>query len=86
MDHDVAIALQLAVALAPWRALRGRLAGEHPLLHAVARCAAVSSDGWCAAHFWLGQAGLYSADLAGALGHFTAIYDAIGDRCAVAHR
>ena len=34
MDHDAAVALQLAVALAPWWALRGRLAGEYPLLRA----------------------------------------------------
>ena len=38
------------------------------------------SDGWCAAQFWLGETARYSADLAGALGHFTAVRDAIGDR------
>jgi hypothetical protein len=38
-------------------------------------------DGWCAAQFWLGTAAmLFSADLAGALGHFTAVRDFIGDR------
>ena len=42
--------------------------------------AAVGSDGWCAAQIWLGWAAFHSADLAGALGHFTAVRDAIGDR------
>ncbi len=41
---------------------------------------AVGSDGWCAAQYWLGNTGLVSADLAGALGHFTALRDAVGDR------
>ena len=45
-----------------------------------ADCAAVGSDGWCAARFWLGWTALYSADLAGALGHFTAVSDAVGAR------
>ena len=40
----------------------------------------MGSDGWCAAQFWLGETALYSADLAAALGHFTAVRDAIGDR------
>ncbi len=30
MQHDPAIALRLAVALAPWWLLRGRLAGQYP--------------------------------------------------------
>ena len=32
MDHDADVALRLAVALAPWWFLRGRLAGQYPLL------------------------------------------------------
>ena len=80
MDHDAAVALRLAVALAPWWLLRGRLAGEYPLLRAAAGRAAVGSEGWCAAQFWLGAAAPFSADQAGALGHFTAVRDAIGDR------
>jgi predicted ATPase/DNA-binding CsgD family transcriptional regulator len=80
MQHDAAIALRLAVALAPWWLLRGRLAGEYPLLRQAAGRAEVGSDGWCAAQFWLGETALYSGDLAGALGHFTAVRDAIGDR------
>ena len=80
VDHDAAIALRLAVALAPWWALRGRLPGGYPLLREAAGRAAVGSGGWCAALFWLGWTALSSADLAGALGHFTAVCDAIGNR------
>ena len=80
MEHDAAMALRLAVALAPWWLLRGRLAGEYPLLREAAGRAEAGSDGWCAAQFWLGRTALFSADLAGALGHFTAVRDAVGDR------
>ena len=80
MEHDAGIALRLAVALAPWWLLRGRLAGQYPLLREAAGRAEPGSDAWCAAQFWLGLTAVYSADLAGALGHFTAVRDAIGDR------
>jgi tetratricopeptide (TPR) repeat protein len=80
MDHDPAVALRLAVALAPWWRLRGRLAGQYALLREVTGRAAVGSDGWCAAQIWLGWTAAASADLAGALAHFTAVRDAIGDR------
>jgi predicted ATPase/DNA-binding CsgD family transcriptional regulator len=80
MRHDAAIALRLAVALAPWWLLRGRLAGQTPLLREVAGRAAPGSDGWCAARVWLGQAALVSANPDGALGHFTAVRDAITGR------
>jgi DNA-binding CsgD family transcriptional regulator len=79
LNHEADIGLRLAVALAPWWYLRGRAAGEYSLREA-ADCAAVGSDGWCAAQFWLGWTALYSADLAGALGHFTAVSDAVGAR------
>ncbi len=80
MDHDAAVALRLAVALAPWWDLRGRSPGGYPLLREAAGRAAAGSETWCAAQFWLGQTALRSADLAGALGHFTAVRDVIGDR------
>jgi predicted ATPase/DNA-binding CsgD family transcriptional regulator/DNA-binding XRE family transcriptional regulator len=79
IDHDTAIALRLAVALAPWWLLRGA-ASEYPLLRQAAGRAAAGGDRWCAAHFWLGQAALYAADLKGALEHFTAVRDAIGEQ------
>ena len=80
MDHDGAMTLRLAVTLAPWWLLRGRLAGEYPVLCEAADGAEVGSDGWCAAQFWLGETARYSADTAAALGHYTAVRDAIGDR------
>ena len=80
MQHDTAVALRLAVALAPWWLLRGRLAAGYPLLREAASRAEAGSDQWCAAHYWLGLAAQNSADLDGALGHFTAVRDAIGDR------
>jgi predicted ATPase/DNA-binding CsgD family transcriptional regulator len=79
-QHDAAMALRLAVALEWWWFLRGRLASGYPLLRQAADRAAPGSAGWCAAQVWLGWTGLYSADLVGALGHFTALCDAIGDR------
>jgi predicted ATPase/DNA-binding CsgD family transcriptional regulator len=78
-EHDAAVALRLAAALAWWWQVRGRLAGQVPLLRAAVDRAAAGSDAWCTGHTWLGQASLDSADPAGALHHFTAVRDAIGD-------
>ena len=80
VEHDPPAALRLAVALAWWWLLRGRLAGQYRLLRQVAGHAEPGRDAWYAAQLWLGYAAQYSADLAGALGHFTAIRDAAGDR------
>ena len=80
MEHDTPVALQLADALAWWWLLRGRLAGEYRLLCQAAGHAEAGSDGWCTAQFWLGLAAQYSADLAAALGHFTAVRDAVAGR------
>ena len=80
LSHDAAVAPRLAAALAWWWQIRGRLAGQVPLLRAAVDRAAAGSDAWCAGHTWLGQASLDSADPAGALRHFTAVRDAIGDR------
>jgi len=80
MGHDMAMALRLAGALRWWWFLRGRLAGEYPLLREAAGRAEPGSDGWCAAQFCLGWTAAFSADLAGSLGHFTALRDAVADR------
>jgi predicted ATPase/DNA-binding CsgD family transcriptional regulator len=80
MHNDAATALRLAVALAPWWMLRGRLVSQRTLLREAAGAATAGSDGWCAAQYWLGLASLYSADLAGALGCFTGVRDTIGDQ------
>ena len=53
------------------------------LLRAAAGRAAEGNDAWCAGHIWLGQAALDSADPAGALHHFTAVRDGIGDQAPV---
>jgi predicted ATPase/DNA-binding CsgD family transcriptional regulator len=79
MEHDGAVAPRLAAALAWWWQVRGRLAGQVPLLREAVDRAAAGSDAWCIGHTWLGQASLDSADPAGALRHFTAVRDAIGD-------
>jgi len=78
--HDAALALRLALALAPWWQLRGRLAGQYPLLRQAAGRAEVGSDGWCAAQVWLGWTAQWSADLVVSLGHFTAARDTAADR------
>ena len=80
MDHDTAMALRLAAALRWWWFLRGRLAGEYPLLREAAGRAEPGGDWWCAAQFCLGWTAAFSADLAGSLGHFTALRDAVADR------
>ncbi|HJY57635.1 MAG TPA: adenylate/guanylate cyclase domain-containing protein, partial [Streptosporangiaceae bacterium] len=76
MDHDAAVAVRLAVALAPWWLLRGRAQEGYPLLRAAADRAEPGSDQWCAAQYWLGQIALDAPDMAGALDHFTAVRDA----------
>jgi DNA-binding CsgD family transcriptional regulator len=80
MQHNSATALRLTIALAPWWMLRGRLVSQRSLLREATGHAPAGSDRWCTAHYWLGLASLYSADLAGALDHFTEVRDAIGDR------
>ena len=80
MEHDTSVALRLANALGWWWFLRGRLAGEYRLLCQAAGGAEAGSGGWCAAQLWLGWAAQSSADLAAALGHFTAVRDAVAGR------
>jgi predicted ATPase/DNA-binding CsgD family transcriptional regulator/DNA-binding XRE family transcriptional regulator len=78
--HDTALALRLANALGRWWLMRGRLAGEYALLCQAVGRAEVGSHGWCAAQYWLGWTAQFSADPAAALGHFTAVRDAVADR------
>jgi len=79
LDHDASIALRLAVALAPWWDLRGRFVTGYPLLRQAAGHAAPGSEAWSTAQSWLGRLASYSGDLDGALGHCTAVRDAVGD-------
>ena len=80
IEHDAAVAARLAAALAWWWQVRGRLAGQVPLLREAVDGAAAGSDAWCAGHTWLGRASLDAADPAGALRHFTAARDPDGHR------
>jgi hypothetical protein len=57
MDHDAAMALRLAVALAPWWQLRGRQAGQYSLLRRAAECAGTASGGWRSDVLWLTLSG-----------------------------
>ena len=80
VEHDAVTALQLALALAPWWSLRGREAGQYPLLRESAGYAAPGSERWCTAQFWLGYMAIDSDDQVGAHGHFTAVIDAMRGR------
>jgi predicted ATPase/DNA-binding SARP family transcriptional activator/DNA-binding CsgD family transcriptional regulator len=79
LEHDPAMALRLAMALAPWWRLRGRFAAGYALLRAAAEHAARDDEAWCAAQYWLGVLASYT-DMAGALGHFTAVRDVEASR------
>jgi predicted ATPase/DNA-binding CsgD family transcriptional regulator/transcriptional regulator with XRE-family HTH domain len=80
VSQDPGVALRLADALGWWWFLRGRLPGQRPLLAKLTGYAAAGSDRWCTAQFWLGWAAEFSADMAGALEHFTALRDAVAGR------
>ena len=53
VEHDLDMAARLVTALGLWWMLRGRLAGQGPLLRELAGRAEPGSEGWCAAQFWL---------------------------------
>ena len=80
LQHDPATALRLAIALAPWWQMRGRMVAGYALLRAAAGHAAPGSDAWCAAHYWLGHAAESTGDFAGSVGYFTAVCDAVAGR------
>ena len=79
-DHDPGITVRLTVALAPWWDLRGRLPNQYALLRQAAALAGVGSAAWCTVEFWLGITARLSADMTGALDHFTAVRDGVRDR------
>jgi predicted ATPase len=78
--HDPALALRLAEAQGWWWHFRGRQAGEYRLLCQAVGRAEMGSHGWCAVQVWLGWTAQFSAHPAAALGHFTAVRDAVSDR------
>ena len=62
-EHDLDTAARLVTALGEWWALRGRLAGQRPLLLELARRTEPGSDGWCAVQRWLAWTAFDAADL-----------------------
>jgi predicted ATPase len=80
LDRDPAVAVRLAAALAWWWQPRGRLPAQYPLLQELAGRVEPGGDEWCAMQSLLGWAAVSSADLAAALGHFTAARDAAAGR------
>ena len=80
MTHDTAAAVRLVGALGRWWWLRGRLAGQYVLLAELAGAPSRAARGGVVCNCgWAGRRSS-SADLPGALSHFTAIRDAAGDR------
>jgi len=80
LEHNPDTALRLAIALAPWWHMRGRMVAGHALLRAAAAHAAPGNDAWCAAHYWLGHAAHSTGDFAAGVADFTAICDALADQ------
>jgi predicted ATPase/DNA-binding CsgD family transcriptional regulator len=80
VEHDLDTAVRLVTALSLWWVLRGRLAGQQPLLRELAGRAVPGSDEWCTAQFWLAWTAFDAADLPGALQLCVAVIDVIGDR------
>jgi DNA-binding CsgD family transcriptional regulator/tetratricopeptide (TPR) repeat protein len=80
VEHDLDVAARLVAALGDWWELRGRLAGQEPLLRELAGRAWPGSDGWCAAQRSLAWTAFDAADLPRALQRCAAILDVLGDR------
>jgi len=76
LDHDCDTALRLAIALAPWRLVRGRYAETYTQVKDAARHAVPGTTMWAAAQFWLGQA-VAKSDQAAALAHYQAARAAV---------
>jgi predicted ATPase/DNA-binding CsgD family transcriptional regulator len=75
LEHDPVTAPLLAIALAPWWVLRGRLTTGYELLAAAVQDVPRDDNALCGAQYWLGVLASYS-DMARALGHYTAAVDA----------
>jgi predicted ATPase len=80
LDNAQESASRLALALAPWWRLRGRLADAAPALQAAAGYARPGTESWSAARYWLGQLAMSAGEFDIAFGHFTAVRDAIAGR------
>ena len=79
LEHDPATAVRLAVALSAWWRLRGRAVAGYALLRAAAGHPTPGSGPWCAAQVVLGHAACSIGEGEAAVGHFTAVVDAVTD-------
>ena len=77
LDYDPETALRIAVALAHWWNLRGRVAEGHQMLTAAAGRAEPGTEAWCTAQFSLGVSTTYTSDHAAGLRHLTAARDGL---------
>ena len=84
LERDPAVAVRLAIALAPWWWVRSRWAAGYDLLAAAVGRAGGDGEQWCTAQFWLGcLAGpLATGHREAGLGHLTAARDALTARVA----
>jgi non-specific serine/threonine protein kinase len=80
VEHDPDTAARMVTALSVWWVLRGRLAGQGPLLRELAGRAGPGSAGWCAAQVWLAWTAFGAADMPQALQRCATVMEATGDR------
>jgi predicted ATPase/DNA-binding CsgD family transcriptional regulator len=80
VEHDQDLAARVVTALGLWWTVRGRLAGQGPLLRELAGRAEPGSEGWCAAQFWLAHTALDAADLPQSLKRCAAVVNLIEDQ------
>jgi predicted ATPase/DNA-binding CsgD family transcriptional regulator len=76
LEHDHDTALRLAIALAPWRLVRGHYAETYTQLSEVVRHAVAGTMLWAEAQLWLGQA-VAKSDQAAALACYQAARTAV---------
>jgi predicted ATPase/DNA-binding CsgD family transcriptional regulator len=79
-EHDPGTALRLALALTTWWRLRGRVVTGYALLRDAAGHTVPGQDAWFSAQLLLGYAACSISDCEAALGHFTAVLEAVADR------
>ena len=78
LEHDPDMALRLAVALTPWRNMRGRHEEAYAQISAAARQAAPGTAGWNEAQYWLGQA-VAKSDQGAALAYYRVASEALDE-------
>ena len=79
LEHDPAVALRLAVALAPWWRLRGHWVHGISLLQRALEQTGPDTSSWYKAHLWLGHLAANTFDYASAISHFSTVVNALKD-------